>query len=208
MKLGYVLCIMGMLFLIVGCAPENNAEMGSSVQAAPVVKSEGALSTVAPTETAVSVEMNVQSETADFTSTPDISMTTSETISTSVTTGEPVAPVSVDLGKITPAPPVNETPIEMPKPGVPGQGENMLQKVQNDLAARLDRPLDDIQSVSAEEVEWSDSSLGCPDGDFAYMTVITPGFKIILSVDDTKYEYHTDLQGHFVLCVDGKPAKD
>jgi len=53
--------------------------------------------------------------------------------------------------------------------------------------------------VSAEPVEWPDTSLGNPQPGMFYAQVITPGYKIILEADSHQYEYHTDLTGSFTL---------
>jgi hypothetical protein len=53
--------------------------------------------------------------------------------------------------------------------------------------------------VSAESVEWPDTSLGNPQPGMFYAQVITPGFKIILEAGGAQYEYHTDLAGNFTL---------
>ena len=39
----------------------------------------------------------------------------------------------------------------------------------------------DINIISVEAVEFSDSSLGCPKPDMAYLQVITPGHKVVAS---------------------------
>jgi hypothetical protein len=42
----------------------------------------------------------------------------------------------------------------------------------------------DITIVSVEFIEFSDSSLGCPSPDMAYLQVITPGHKVVASTAD------------------------
>ena len=46
----------------------------------------------------------------------------------------------------------------------------------------------DITIISVEAVEFSDSSLGCPKPDMAYLQVITPGHKVVASTvaDNTR----------------------
>lgn len=116
-----------------------------------------------------------------------------------------VAPVTVDLQKLTPVPPVDTTPREMPAPGVPGDKHPMVEKVSLDLSERLDVDDDEIKLIKMEQVEWSDSSLGCPEPGAVYMQVITPGYLIILEVEGKLYEYHTDQNNIFVLCEGSRP---
>ncbi len=61
-----------------------------------------------------------------------------------------------------------------------------------DLSELLNIPVENIQLVKAEAVEWPDTSLGYPEKGMMYAQVITPGFKIILKAGDKIYEYHSD----------------
>lgn len=60
------------------------------------------------------------------------------------------------------------------------------------LASETGTAEDQIEMVSAERTDWSDSSLGCAEPGRAYLTVITPGYRVILKVRDKQYEYHTN----------------
>ncbi len=77
-----------------------------------------------------------------------------------------------------------------------------------DLMQATDAAADEITVVSTEEVEWSDSSLGCPEPDTMYAQVITPGYVIVLESGGHTYEYHagTDPEGPLVQCQEGAPA--
>ena len=59
-----------------------------------------------------------------------------------------------------------------------------------DLAARLAVGTDAIESVSAVLVVWPDVSLGCPEPDRQYATLVTDGAVIELAVDGAVYRYH------------------
>jgi hypothetical protein len=61
---------------------------------------------------------------------------------------------------------------------------------QADLAQRADIAASSIRVISAEPVEWSDSSLGCPMEGQMYSQVITPGYLIVLEAEGREYEYH------------------
>ncbi|HEU4324720.1 MAG TPA: hypothetical protein VFS21_16365 [Roseiflexaceae bacterium] len=62
----------------------------------------------------------------------------------------------------------------------------------------------EITVVSVEEVEWRDSSLGCPEPDVMYMQVITPGYRITLEAQGKRYTYHSDM-GQQVIPCENKP---
>ncbi|HEX7627350.1 MAG TPA: hypothetical protein VF354_00320 [Candidatus Methanoperedens sp.] len=61
-----------------------------------------------------------------------------------------------------------------------------------DLSERLNIPVENIQLIKEEAVEWPDTSLGYPEKGMTYNQVITPGFKITLKAGDKIYEYHSD----------------
>ncbi len=61
----------------------------------------------------------------------------------------------------------------------------------------------EISVVSVEEVEWRDSSLGCPEPEMMYMQVITPGYRITLEAQGRRYTYHSDLGQQVILCEKG-----
>ncbi len=108
-------------------------------------------------------------------------------------------PAQVDLTTLTPQA-GDGTPQVAPQPGVPGGEQPVGELVIADLAQRLALETSAIEIVSQEEVDWSDSALGCPAPDMNYLQVITPGFKIVLQANGSTYDYHTDTRGFFVLC--------
>lgn len=60
-----------------------------------------------------------------------------------------------------------------------------------DLAERLDVPESEITVVSAEQVTWGDTSLGCPQPGMRYAQVVQDGTYIELEHDGTTYPYHS-----------------
>jgi len=69
---------------------------------------------------------------------------------------------------------------------------------------------DKIQLVSAEAVDWPNSSLGCPKSDMAYLPVIVPGFRVRLAVGDRQHAVHTG-SGRAIVCDDaarGTPSSE
>lgn len=89
-----------------------------------------------------------------------------------------------------------------PSPIAPGS-QTLIDRIKQDLAGRLAIPVEDIDLLEMSEVEWSDSSLDCPQPDMSYLQVITPGYRIILQANDTPYEYHSNRDSYFVYC-DGR----
>ena len=96
----------------------------------------------------------------------------------------------------------------VPKPEVSFTSPSLsTNKTQGDLVAEARGELAiqsgikelDISTVSVESVNWSDSSLGCPMPGTAYAQVITPGYKIILKINDKIYTYHAS-STNVVLC--------
>lgn len=68
------------------------------------------------------------------------------------------------------------------------------------LASDANIPVGQITIVSVEWTEWSDSSLGCPQPGHAYLTVITPGYRVVLKANDTRYEFHTNERNMVIRC--------
>ena len=87
-----------------------------------------------------------------------------------------------------------------PAATLPYEARRVVQMAKEDLARRLGLALEVIQLVSVEAVDWSDTSLGCPQPGMMYAQVITPGFLIELEAMGQTYEYHTDEDSSAVLC--------
>jgi hypothetical protein len=77
---------------------------------------------------------------------------------------------------------------------------NLVEKAKEDLARQLSISMDQINLVEATEEEWTDSSLGCPQPGMEYLQVITPGYRILLDVDGTIHEYHSNRDAYLVYC--------
>ena len=86
------------------------------------------------------------------------------------------------------------------------QTDDLVTVLSADLASRLGVQAEDITVLTVEPVEWADSSLGCPQDDYRYLQVITPGSRVTLEVVGEQYTYHSDSRtNYFVLCRDGSP---
>jgi hypothetical protein len=68
------------------------------------------------------------------------------------------------------------------------------------LAKELGIDITAIRLTQIEEVEWRDSSLGCPKPNMNYLQVITPGYRIVLEAQGQSYNYHTDMGKRVVRC--------
>lgn len=99
---------------------------------------------------------------------------------------------------LTPEPPLPE---ETPMPARP----QVVEKAEADLAARSGTSPEDIRLLELREVEWRDTSLGCPQPGMMYAQVITPGYLLVLEARGQSYEYHADKQGNVVYCPNPEP---
>ncbi len=82
--------------------------------------------------------------------------------------------------------------------------DQITEAAKQDLAARLAVSQASINVKSSAATQWRDSGLGCSKG--VVLEVITPGYLITLTVNNADYEYHTDMKGKLVLCVNGAAA--
>ncbi|MEZ4499247.1 MAG: hypothetical protein R2839_04080 [Thermomicrobiales bacterium] len=83
---------------------------------------------------------------------------------------------------------------------VPADAEGIVARVMEDAAETLGISSDEVSVVSFKSVDWPDTSLGCPEEGGVYATVVTPGYRIVVSGGDESLTYHTDRQGVFVNC--------
>lgn len=82
-----------------------------------------------------------------------------------------------------------ETPVVSPE--VPEEAKLVVALAIEDLADRLEILPDAIEVVEVMQVDWADTSLGCPEPRMMYAQVITPGFLIQLKVGEQVYDYHS-----------------
>jgi hypothetical protein len=81
----------------------------------------------------------------------------------------------------------------------------LVEKARVDAAQKANARPDQVQVVSVTAVEWSDSSLGCPQPGFMYSQIVTPGYLLILRAGGRTYEYHSDRDQHVAFCANPKP---
>lgn len=102
------------------------------------------------------------------------------------------SPTTTPTEEVTPSP---APPSETPYPS----GEPMEEDAREALANWLGIPKQEIEVVGVDEVEWPDTSLGCPEPGMVYAQMIVPGYRIVMRVGDEVYEYHSG-GGQGVLC--------
>lgn len=84
------------------------------------------------------------------------------------------------------------------------QAADPVEQARRDLAGRLDVAVDAVEFVSLSEVQWPDSSLGCPQPGMGYRQVITDGQRLLLRAEGALFSYHAGRDGVFFYCA--KPA--
>ncbi len=84
-------------------------------------------------------------------------------------------------------------------------GGGLINVAMEELATRLNVPLQSVSVTTQEEVSWPDRSLGCPRKGMNYAQVITPGSRLILEVDGRPYAYHAAGGKPYSYCA--TPAK-
>jgi hypothetical protein len=84
--------------------------------------------------------------------------------------------------------------------GWPPEADAAVRAAVNDLASKRKVAAQAVQIVSVEAVDWSDTSLGCPQPGMFYAQIIVRGFQIMLSTDGQPAEYHADVRGRVVTC--------
>jgi hypothetical protein len=77
------------------------------------------------------------------------------------------------------------------------------QKSAADLAVSSLNPTQPVNVVSVTAEEFSDSSLGCPKEGEVYSQVVTPGYTVILQVEEQTYDYRVTTEGDIISeCLD------
>jgi len=109
-------------------------------------------------------------------------------------------PTNPPTSQATPAPTAQLTGI--PASRAPQAALNARQ----DLAQKLNIPVDEITIVSVEAVEWPDGCLGVHIAGIMCIQVITPGYRVVLEANGELYEYHTNENGSHVILA-GAPIR-
>ncbi len=99
----------------------------------------------------------------------------------------------------TPVPPTI-TPLSLPGPQdldvtpaavlVPAAAQPLISEIMNDLATSLDIERTEIELALIEVATWTNTDLGCTVNSDLEQAI--EGYRLVLLVGDTAYEYHTD----------------
>ena len=109
--------------------------------------------------------------------------------------------LSVGCQPITPPAPATGT-----QPPAQAESGSPAQLASADLAEHLAVAVETIEVVEVKDVSWPDTSLGCPAPETMYAQVVTPGTRILLTVDGQKYTYHAEANQPPCLCEN--PTED
>ena len=75
-------------------------------------------------------------------------------------------------------------------PALPEDLDSLVMLAKLDLTLKTGVDIEDIKTISMEEVNFSDAGLGVHQPGVEYAQVVTPGIIIMLEVDGKEYEYH------------------
>ena len=87
-----------------------------------------------------------------------------------------------------------------PSEGTPVASTPGLAPVLAAIATDRGVPETAVHLVSFESHTWPDSSLGCPQQGQVYLDVLTPGYLVVVDINDQRFEYHADDRGNIVRC--------
>ena len=202
-RLPLLLSLIIVIFVLAACSPEAiEQQTGLTVEEIEATANAVGGTLQAGGETAVAV---------GGTAVVEGSQTVEAVGETAVAAGETAVAEggTVVAGELTPDAGTLEPGDDMGEPGIPQPIAGSIGEMNEHLASQVDGiSAADVRFVEAEQVDWNDSSLGCPAPGMGYLTVITPGYRVVLEANGERYEYHTDMAGRFVLCVDGAPVGD
>jgi hypothetical protein len=69
-----------------------------------------------------------------------------------------------------------------------------------DAANRFKVAESSVVLTGAEQVMWSDGSLGCPEPGILYTQMLVPGFRVTAKTQEGQLIYHTDSRGNARTC--------
>jgi hypothetical protein len=78
---------------------------------------------------------------------------------------------------------------------LPGDPPYAVVASEQELGEAIEIPVDEIDFVSYERVEWPDACLGFAESGEMCAEVLTPGWLVILEAEGQRYEFHTDKNG-------------
>ena len=75
-----------------------------------------------------------------------------------------------------------------------------------DAAKRFGVAESAVVLTRAEQVTWSDGSLGCPEPGRMYTQNLVPGYLVVAKTVEGEIVYHTDLRALLVSCGSNRPS--
>ena len=67
--------------------------------------------------------------------------------------------------------------------------------VQNFISQNMGVPVENIEIMNVEQMDWPNGCLGLPEGDEACIEAITPGWLLTFNIDGQEYRYRVDATG-------------
>jgi hypothetical protein len=103
--------------------------------------------------------------------------------------------------------PVRVTPGTSPaKPGTSDLPASITDPVVADIARLAGVPVSEVTIISAQEMTFSDGSLGCPQPGMVYTQAIVDGYKIIAEAGGTTFDVRGSGRTFRVCSPAAKPA--
>jgi len=84
---------------------------------------------------------------------------------------------------------------------------NPVALAQRVVAEFLSVPMTEVSLVSNQEMDFSDSSLDCPEPGMSYLQAITPGHQVIVEADGRRFDVRVS-GGHGKICHRQKSGKN
>jgi hypothetical protein len=72
--------------------------------------------------------------------------------------------------------------------------DKLLKLCIEDLARKLELDTSNVDVVVANPALWPDHSMGCPEAGMFYPQTPLEGYRIVLSANNKRYQYHTDTE--------------
>lgn len=89
-------------------------------------------------------------------------------------------------------PPVSDVPREL------------LDQVLDQAASQAGAGRDEVTIERAEQVIWSDGSLGCPRPGEMYTQALVDGYWVVVNASGQTYDFHLAADGTIKLCPPGR----
>jgi hypothetical protein len=115
-------------------------------------------------------------------------------------------PVEEATAEMTDEEATAETPVEGGRLSAGEVPQALFDAVVADALARSGATQSSVAVQTAEQVEWSDGSLGCPAPDMMYTQAIVNGYHVVLDVGGQTYDYRLSDRGLIILCENGLPV--